>query len=37
MSLPIGSISVQMNILHADRFHALKEEHGGKPAARDLV
>jgi hypothetical protein len=26
-----------VDVLHADRFHALEEEHGRKPAPRDLV
>ena len=31
------SLPVQVNVLHADRFHALQEEYGGKAAASNLV
>jgi hypothetical protein len=30
-------VTIQVDVLHADRFHALEEEHGRKPAPRDLV
>ena len=30
-------IPVQVNVLHADRFHALKEKHGREGAAVDRV